>query len=68
MSGLGVKVRRLAAPSGNRDNDYFRAECGSCGWVARGMHSNRTVEGRRLADRDAAGHLCGEDRSESDRA
>lgn len=55
-TATAATTRRLSAPSGNRDSDYFRAECGACGWIALAMHSNRTVEGRRLADRDAADH------------
>lgn len=48
-------AHRIAAKSGNRDNDYWQAKCPACPWVG-GFHSNRTIEGRRLADRDAAGH------------
>jgi len=55
-NAMGAEVRRLAAASGNRDNDYFRAQC-SCGWKG-SPHSNRTVEGRRLAERDARNHRC----------
>lgn len=47
-------VKRHKAPSGNRDNDYFQAVC-SCEWSG-GMHSNRTVEGRSLAERDRDDH------------
>lgn len=49
-------VRRYRAPSGNRDADYFSAECDACPWKSSGFHSNRTVEGRTLAERDAADH------------
>lgn len=52
-----MAVKRHPAPSGNRDSDYFQAVCGGCGWSG-GMHSNRTIEGRGLADRDDAGHVC----------
>jgi hypothetical protein len=52
-----AEARRLHAPSGNRDNDYWQAEC-SCGWTSSAVHSNRTVEGRALADRDAADHMA----------
>lgn len=51
-----ARVVRIAAKSGNRDNDYFRAVC-PCGWKG-SPHSNRTAEGRRLADRDVAQHRC----------
>lgn len=50
-------VIRHRAPSGNRDADYFQATC-TCGWEAAGFHPNRTVEGRRLAERDAEQHRC----------
>lgn len=50
-------VRRIAAPSGNRDSDRFQATC-PCGWTAAAAHSNRTTEGRTLAERDAADHRC----------
>jgi hypothetical protein len=50
-----VTVKRLRAPSGNRDADRFQAVC-SCGWRARATHSNRTAEGRSLAERDAEDH------------
>lgn len=52
-----AKVERYNAPSGNRDADMFRAAC-SCGWKSLGWHSNRTVEGKRLALRDAKQHRC----------
>jgi hypothetical protein len=51
-------VERYRAPSGNRDEDRFRAVCNSCDWKSLGWHSNRTIEGRRLAERDAAQHRC----------
>lgn len=47
-------VKRHPAPSGNRYADYFRPEC-PCGWRG-AFHSNRTIEGRKLAERDAADH------------
>ena len=50
-------VERLRAPSGNTDHDHFRAGCSQCGWKG-SPHSNRTVEGRRLAERDASQHRC----------
>lgn len=56
MNYMISSVRRHHAPSGNRDHDYFRAECTSCDWTARAMHSNRTIEGRALAQRDADDH------------
>lgn len=48
-------VNRLWAPSGNRDADHFQATCLACGWTG-AAHSNRTVEGRGLAERDTAQH------------
>ena len=52
-----ARVVRLSAPSGNRDADHFRPTCPHCGWS--GVHySNRTIEGRRLAERDAERHRC----------
>lgn len=51
-------VKRLRAPSGDRDHDRFQAVCGSCGWQCNALHSNRTVEGRTLAERDAREHYC----------
>ena len=48
-------VVRYGASSGNRDHDYFRPECGECGWTG-AMYSNRTIEGRQLANRDAVDH------------
>lgn len=48
-------VSRIPAPSGNTDNDHFRAGC-TCGWLGTAFYSNRTVEGRRLARRDADDH------------
>lgn len=38
------------------DNDYFQATCG-CGWKGP-LNSNRTIEGRKLAERDARNHRC----------
>ena len=52
-----ARVVRLSAPSGNRDNDYFRPECRECDWHG-AAYSNRTIEGRELADRDARQHTC----------
>lgn len=54
---MNATVQRHRAPSGNRDNDYFHAVCPTCGWTG-AYHPNRTVEGRRLAERDAAQHRC----------
>lgn len=53
---MSAAALRLPAPSGNRDADYFRASCSSCGWESKALYSNRTVEGRALAERDAADH------------
>lgn len=53
---MSATVTRLRAPSQNRDADYWQARCTECGWGSGGMHSNRTVEGRSLAERDAADH------------
>jgi hypothetical protein len=49
-------VKRLPAPSGNRDSDYFQPVC-ACGWQG-ALHSNRTVEGRTIAQRAASEHRC----------
>lgn len=49
-------VKRIAAKSGNRDNDYFQAVC-VCGWSG-AFYSNRTVEGRSLAAKHASQHRC----------
>lgn len=57
-------VKRHRAPSGNRDADYFQAVC-TCGWPGGGVHSNRTVEGRRLAERDAADHQAAQHPSQA---
>lgn len=48
-------AHRIPAKSGNRDNDYWQAKCPQCPWVG-GFHSNRTIEGRTLAERDASEH------------
>lgn len=48
-------VVRLWAPSGNRDNDYFQPLCGECNWRG-ATYSNRTIEGRQLAERDTFDH------------
>lgn len=50
-------VERYHAPSGNRDADYFKAVCLVCNWQGV-LYSNRTVEGRACARRDAAQHKC----------
>lgn len=59
MSAI-TRVERWHAPSGNRDHDRWFAVCLICGWSGV-MHSNRTIEGRRLAERDAAQHTCSGD-------
>lgn len=51
-----TSVVRVRAKSGNPDNDRFRAVC-KCGWGG-AFYSNRTVEGRHLAKRDADQHRC----------
>ncbi len=51
----GATVIRLHAPSGNRDADYWQAQCSACAWLS-ASYPNRTVEGRKLADRAAAEH------------
>lgn len=48
---------RIPAKSGNRDNDYWQAKC-DCGWVDPALYSNRTIEGRTLAERNAGDHTC----------
>lgn len=50
-------VTRHRAPSGNRDADSFAATCERCGWTG-ASHSNRTIEGKSLAERDAQQHRC----------
>lgn len=50
-------VERQFAPSGNRDADYFQPKCAKCGWEG-APYSNRTIEGRQLAERDADAHRC----------
>lgn len=55
-----AEVERYRAPSRNRDEDRFRAVHPACGWRSLAWHSNRTVEGRRLAERDAREHRCAE--------
>jgi len=47
---------RIPAPSGNRDSDHWQAQC-PFGWKG-ALHSNRTIEGRRLAAREAQEHIC----------
>jgi len=54
---MTASVERYSAPSGNRDADMFRATC-ACGWKSLAWHSNRTIEGRALAERDATEHRC----------
>ena len=56
MTPTSAVVVRLRAPSGNRDADYFQLQC-SCGWVG-AAYSNRTAEGRALAERHADEHRC----------
>lgn len=55
---MTASVDRYRTPSGNRDEDRFRATCSACGWTSLAWHSNRTIEGRRLAERDAKEHRC----------
>lgn len=55
--GRTATAVRISAPSGNRDNDYWQAQCSSCSWKG-SSHSNRTVEGKSLAERDAEQHKC----------
>ena len=57
MTTKTAQVVRLLAPSGNPDNDYFRPQCDACNWHGP-MYSNRTIEGRQLAERDARQHTC----------
>lgn len=49
---------RLPAQSGNHDNDYWQAQHAACGWKDTARYSNRTIEGRTLAERNAAEHRC----------
>ena len=55
---MTATVDRYRTPSGNRDEDRFRAVCTACGWKSLAWYSNRTIEGRRLAERDAKEHRC----------
>jgi len=55
---MTATVERYRTPSGNRGEDRFRAVHAACGWRSLAWHSNRTVEGRRLAERDATQHRC----------
>lgn len=57
MTTTSATVTRHPAPSGNRDADYFQPTCSACGYAG-ALYSNRTVEGRRLAARDAEAHRC----------
>lgn len=53
---MTTTVKRLSAPSGNRDADYFQPAC-TCGWTG-AAYSNRTIEGRTLAEKRATEHRC----------
>jgi hypothetical protein len=55
MQTLTATVKRHRR-GGMGDNDYFQALC-SCGWKG-APNSNRTIEGRKLAERDARNHRC----------
>ena len=54
---MTTTVNRISAPSGNRDNDYWQAACSACPWQS-ALYSNRTIEGRTLAERDRTEHVC----------
>lgn len=54
---MNATVKRLRSASGNRDHDYFQPQCSTCNWKG-APYSNRTVEGRTLAERDAEQHRC----------
>lgn len=54
---MNARVERISSKSGDRDADYFRPEC-ACGWKG-DMYPNRTIEGRRLAEKRASEHRCG---------
>jgi len=62
---MTATVERYRTPSGNRDEDRFRAVCAGCSWRALGWHSNRTIEGRALAERDATQHRCPDEKREA---
>lgn len=47
---------------GSSDYGHVRGTC-SCGWGSRVWHSRRTVEGSRLAERDAREHAAAATRS-----
>ena len=57
MTTKTARVVRLLAPSGNSDYDYFCPRCDACNWHG-ASYSNRTIEGRQLAERDARRHTC----------
>lgn len=53
---MPATVKRHKAPSGNPDADRFQALCAEHpGWIT-AAHSNRTVEGKSLAERDRVEH------------
>ena len=49
-----IQLKKYLPPSGNTDNAMWYGKC-TCGWQSV-MHSNRTAEGRMLADRDITYH------------
>lgn len=51
-----ARLVRISAPSGDRDADRWQGQC-PCGWKG-AAHSNRTVEGRSLGERDVREHVC----------
>lgn len=50
-----VRLVRLRF-GGNGDSDYWYADCSAGHAWTGAMHPNRTIEGRRLAERDAKAH------------
>lgn len=60
---MSAIVRRIRA-RGNPDHDYWQPGC-ECGWAG-ALYSNRTVEGRDLAERHADQHRCRLGRVEED--
>lgn len=53
--GSAAHVERYRSPSGNPDHDYWLPRCPKCPWTG-AYYSNRTIEGRSLAQRDAEDH------------
>jgi hypothetical protein len=57
MTQLTAQHEATSERHGSADYGHVRGACSPCGWTARAWHSRRTVEGYRLAERDAAEHV-----------